>query len=395
MISRHKTKPEEIMSDKIKVMTIFGTRPEAIKMAPLVLELQKNPEIESIVCVSAQHRQMLDQVLDIFKIRPDYDLDVMRDRQTLTSITSSVLQGMDAVLKEAGPDIVLVHGDTTTAFTAALAAFYNQIPIGHVEAGLRTFDKYSPFPEEMNRQQISCLADLHFAPTENNRQNLYNESITDHIFITGNTVIDALSYTVQKGYIFETKELQEIDFDRKRVILVTAHRRENLGTPLENICLAIQKIASEFSDVEVIYPVHLNPAVRNTVFDLLGGIKNVHLIDPVSVVELHNIMQKSYMVMTDSGGLQEEAPSLGLPVLVLRNETERPEAVKAGTVKVAGVDSDRIYELAKTLLTDQTEYNKMAHAVNPYGDGQASKRIIEAILYYFQKTKTPPADFIA
>lgn len=374
--------------DKIKVMTVFGTRPEAIKMAPLVKELEKNPQIESIVCVTAQHRQMLDQVLEIFDIKPDYDLDIMKDRQTLIGITTKVLEGLDGVLKEAKPDIVLVHGDTSTTFVGALAAFYNQIPVGHVEAGLRTYDKYSPFPEEMNRCLTGRIADLHFSPTISNRNNLIKENISDDdIFITGNTVIDALKTTVSADYKL-CASMDNVDFS-KRVILVTAHRRENLGEPLENICRALKRIVTEFEDVELVYPVHLNPAVRETVNKYLSGMDRVHLIDPIDVRDMHNAMDRSYMIMTDSGGLQEEAPSLGKPVLVLRNETERPEAVEAGTVKIAGVNEEVIYEMAKKILTDKNEYDKMARAVNPYGDGEASRRTVEAILYHFGKGEKP------
>ena len=374
--------------DKIKVMTVFGTRPEAIKMAPLVKELEKNPQIESVVCVTAQHRQMLDQVLEIFDIKPDYDLDIMKDRQTLIGITTKVLEGLDGVLKEAKPDIVLVHGDTSTTFVGALAAFYNQIPVGHVEAGLRTYDKYSPFPEEMNRCLTGRIADLHFSPTISNRNNLVKENVSDDdIFITGNTVIDALKTTVSADYEL-CESMKDVDFG-KRVILVTAHRRENLGEPLENICRALKRIVTDFPDVELVYPVHLNPAVRETVNKYLAGMDRVHLIDPIDVRDMHNAMDRSYMIMTDSGGLQEEAPSLGKPVLVLRNETERPEAVEAGTVKVAGVDEEVIYSMAHKLLTDENEYNSMAHAVNPYGDGEASRRTVEAILYHFGKGEKP------
>ncbi len=373
---------------KIKVMTVFGTRPEAIKMAPLVKELEKNDKIESIVCVTAQHRQMLDQVLAIFDIKPDYDLDIMKDRQTLISITTNVLQGLDEVLKKAKPDIVLVHGDTSTTFVGALAAFYNQIPVGHVEAGLRTYDKYSPFPEEMNRCLTGRIADLHFSPTISNRNNLIKEAIDDKdIYITGNTVIDALKTTVSKDYKL-CASMNAVDFS-KRVILVTAHRRENLGEPLENICRALKRIVTDFPDVELVYPVHLNPAVRETVNKYLAGMERVHLIDPIDVRDMHNAMDRSFMIMTDSGGLQEEAPSLGKPVLVLRNETERPEAVEAGTVKVAGVCEDVIYDMAKKLLTDENEYESMAHAVNPYGDGEASRRTVEAILYHFGAGERP------
>ncbi len=369
--------------EKIKVMTVFGTRPEAIKMAPLVHELEKNENIESIVCVTAQHRQMLDQVLEIFNIKPDYDLDIMKQRQTLTTITTSALEGLEGVIKEAQPDIVLVHGDTTTSFVGALAAFYNQVPVGHVEAGLRTFDKYSPFPEEMNRNLTGRIAELHFSPTKSNKQNLLNENINEEsIFITGNTVIDAMKTTVRDDHEF-CEGLAKVNFDSKRVILVTAHRRENLGQPLRNICNALKRIVTDFPDVEIVYPVHLNPAVRETVNEILGNNPQVKLIDPVDVNDLHNAMNRSYMIMTDSGGLQEEAPSLGKPVLVLRNETERPEAIEAGTVKLAGVDEDVIYNMAHTLLTDKAEYDKMANAVNPYGDGNASRRTVEAILYHF------------
>jgi UDP-N-acetylglucosamine 2-epimerase (non-hydrolysing)/UDP-GlcNAc:undecaprenyl-phosphate GlcNAc-1-phosphate transferase len=378
---------------KIRVMTIFGTRPEAIKMAPLVNELKKNEEIETIVCVTAQHRQMLDQVLDIFKIVPDYDLNVMRERQTLSQITSSVLNGIEKVIEDAKPDIVLVHGDTTTTFAGALAAFYKQTRIGHVEAGLRTGDKYSPFPEEMNRTLVGKMADLHFCPTSNNKNNLLKENINeDGMYVTGNTVIDALKTTVNSSYEFKTEELKGVDFN-KRIILVTAHRRENLGEPMRNIFKAIKRIAEEYNDVEVVYPVHLNPAVREPANEILGNIKNVHLIAPLDVQELHNLMDRSYMVMTDSGGLQEEAPALGKPVLVLRQETERPEAVEAGTVRMAGVEEEKIYNLAKLLLDDKEEYEKMNKATNPYGDGKASMRIVEAIKFYFGVSDTPPVEF--
>lgn len=379
---------------KLKVMTVFGTRPEAIKMAPLAIELQKYDEIEPIVCVTAQHRQMLDQVLEIFGITPDYDLDIMKERQTLVGITSRVLEGLDEVIKKEKPDIVLVHGDTSTSFVAALAAFYNQVKVGHVEAGLRTYDKYSPFPEEMNRQLTGRISDLNFSPTEQNRQNLLKENVSDDIiYITGNTVIDALKTTVRDDYEFKDECLKNIDFKNRRVIIVTAHRRENLGNPLENICNALKAIVTEYKDVELVYPVHLNPAVRETVFGILGDADRVHLIDPIDVEELHNAMARSFMVMTDSGGIQEEAPALAKPVLVLRRETERPEAVKAGTVKIAGVDKDDIIRLAKELLDDKDAYNKMAHAANPYGDGEASRRTAEAILYAFGLRDKRPENF--
>ncbi len=380
--------------DKIKVMTVFGTRPEAIKMAPLVKVLEKRENIKSIVCVTAQHRQMLDQVLEFFEITPDYDLNIMKSGQTLSDITSRVMKGIEETIKEAKPDIVLVHGDTSTTFAGALGAFYCQTKVGHVEAGLRTYDKYSPFPEEMNRVLTTHLADIYFAPTNNNKDNLLKENVNpDLIYITGNTVIDAIKTTVSDNFEFSDETLKNIDYENKRVILVTAHRRENLGKPLENICRAVLAVAEEFSDVEVVYPVHLNPAVRNTAFEILGNHERIHLIDPLDVTELHNLMNKAYLVMTDSGGLQEEAPSLGKPVLVLRNETERPEAVEAGTVKIAGVDENVIKNLAFSLLSDKNEYEKMSKAANPYGDGLASERIADAILYYFGATDKKPEDF--
>ena len=380
--------------EKLKVMTVFGTRPEAIKMAPLVKVLEQREEIESVVCVTAQHRQMLDQVMDIFNIRADFDLDIMKSGQTLSDITARVMKGIEETIKAARPDIVLVHGDTTTTFAGALASFYCQTKIGHVEAGLRTYDKYSPFPEEMNRCLTTYLADLYFAPTINNENNLLKENVNpSDIYVTGNTVIDAIKHTVQPNYVFHDDTLKQIDFDNKRVILVTAHRRENLGEPLQNICRAILNAANAAEDVEVVYPVHLNPLVRNTANEILGKHSRIHLIDPLDVTELHNLMDRCYMVMTDSGGLQEEAPSLGKPVLVLRNETERPEAVTAGTVKIAGVDENHITDLAKTLLFDKTEYEKMSKAVNPYGDGLASERIADAILYAFGRKAEKPSNF--
>jgi len=328
---------------KLKVMTVFGTRPEAIKMAPLVKELEKYENIDSKVCVTAQHRQMLDQVLEIFDIVPDFDLNIMKDRQTLLGITTRGLEGLSEVFERENPDIVLVHGDTTTTFIGSLAAFYNKIAVGHVEAGLRTYDKYSPFPEEMNRKLTGTIADIHFAPTNSNKENLLKENISENdIYITGNTVIDALKTTVNEDYIFENEDLREINFSQKRVIAVTAHRRENLGEPLEHICTALKMLADKYEDVEVVYPVHLNPAVQEVAERILGTHERVHLIQPVDVQEMHNLMDRAYMVMTDSGGLQEEAPSLGKPVLVLRNETERPEAVTAGTVMLAGTDTDTI-----------------------------------------------------
>ncbi len=368
----------------IKVFTVFGTRPEAIKMAPLVLELEKTEGIQSVVCVTAQHRQMLDQVLEIFGIVPDYDLDIMRERQSLAGITKRALEGICEILEKEKPDIVLVHGDTTTTFAGALAAFYSGVQVGHVEAGLRTYDKWSPFPEEMNRRMTGVLSDMHFSPTTANRENLLREGVAeDKIYITGNTVIDALKTTVKENYVFSDPVLKTLPWKEKRVVLMTAHRRENLGRPLYNIMRAVRRIAADFADVEVVYPVHLNPAVQNVAKEVLGDMENVHLIAPLDVQELHNAMNAAYMILTDSGGLQEEAPSLGKPVLVLRTETERPEAVAAGTVKVVGVSEDVIYEEAKTLLCDKEAYEKMAKAVNPYGDGQASKRIVDAILEHF------------
>lgn len=379
----------------IKVMTVFGTRPEAIKMAPLIKELESCPEIQSIVAVTAQHRQMLDQVLDIFGIKPDYDLNIMQAGQTLADITTRALNGLDSVIKEAKPDIILVHGDTSTTFAGALAAFYNQVKIGHVEAGLRTYDNYSPYPEEMNRKLTGAMTDYHFSPTISNKNNLLKENIKeDSIYITGNTVIDALKTTVREDYKFKDETLASLDFENSKVILVTAHRRENLGKPLEDICTALKTIVENNPDVKLVYPMHLNPKVRNTATSILGELDRVHLIEPLSVEELHNAMHRAYMIMTDSGGLQEEAPSLGKPVIVLRNETERPEAVEAGTVLMGGVDKDVIIQKAQMLLSDKDAYEKIARTANPYGDGNASKRIVDAILYAFGKTDVRPKDLI-
>lgn len=373
-----------VLTKKWKVMTIFGTRPEAIKMAPLVLELQKYPkQIESIVTVTAQHRQMLDQVLETFSITPNYDLNIMKDRQTLIDVTTNALQGLDKVMKEAQPDIVLVHGDTATTFIASLAAFYNQIAIGHVEAGLRTWNKYSPYPEEMNRQLTGVMADLHFAPTEVSKKNLLDENKNPAtIFVTGNTAIDALATTVSEHYSHPV--LDKIGEDR--MILLTAHRRENLGEPMRHMFKAITRILAEHEDVQVVYPVHMNPAVREIANEILGNNKRVHLIEPLEVFDFHNFAANSYMILTDSGGVQEEAPSLGKPVLVLRDTTERPEGIAAGTLKLAGTEEETIYALAKELLTDNNAYEAMAKASNPYGDGHASKRIVEALLGFLQKT---------
>ncbi len=363
----------------MKVMSVFGTRPEAIKMCPLVKELEKDPAIKSIVCLTGQHKEMLQQVVDIFKINISYNLDIMRPQQTLTTITVDILKKIEEVLKREKPDIVLVHGDTTTSFVAALASFYQQIPVGHVEAGLRTFNKYSPYPEEMNRCLTGRIAEYHFAPTKNNQKNLQSEGISNHIYVTGNTVIDAFKTTVKDNYCFKRQELNQIDFNMKRCVLLTAHRRENIGVPLENICEAVAELAKEDKNIEFIYPVHLNPVVKNTAERILGNIDNVHLLEPLDVEDMHNVMSRCYLVMTDSGGLQEEAPSLGVPVLVLRTETERPEAVEAGTVKVIGVDKEKIYQNVRIVLDDKEVYEKMAHAVNPYGDGHASEKIIKIL----------------
>lgn len=370
---------------KIKVMTVFGTRPEAIKMAPIVLELQKHPDkITPVVAVTAQHREMLDQVLGLFDITPDHDLDIMAQGQTLFDITSKAMMGLDKVLEEEKPDIVLVHGDTTTTFAGALAAYYHQTTVGHVEAGLRTHDKYSPFPEEMNRKLTGCIADLNFAPTETSEGNLLAENVKpESIFVTGNTVIDALHHTVKDDFQFEDELLQNIDFKSKRIILVTTHRRENLGEPMRHVYKALRQLTEEFDDVEVVFPVHKNPKVREVVREELGGLEKVHLIDPLDYEPFANLMHKAHLILTDSGGVQEEAPALGKPVLVLRDTTERPEAVAAGTVKLIGTDRDVVYNEAKTLLTDEKAYSRMAESVNPYGDGKASQRIIQAILYHY------------
>ncbi|HYK74520.1 MAG TPA: UDP-N-acetylglucosamine 2-epimerase (non-hydrolyzing) [Pseudoneobacillus sp.] len=380
------------MNRPIKVMTIFGTRPEAIKMAPLVLELNKHPEhFESIVTVTAQHRQMLDQVLNIFEITPDHDLNIMKDRQTLVDVTTRGLEGLDKVMKEVKPDIVLVHGDTTTTFIASLAAYYNQIVVGHVEAGLRTWNKYSPFPEEMNRQLTGVMADLHFAPTAMSAENLLRENKQkENIFVTGNTAIDALKTTVKDEYHHEV--LDKIGNDR--LILLTAHRRENLGEPMRNMFRAIKRIVEEQPDVQVVYPVHLNPVVREIAAEILGDDPRIQLIEPLDVIDFHNFASRAYLILTDSGGVQEEAPSLGVPVLVLRDTTERPEGIEAGTLKLAGVDEQTIYNLATELLTDRQAYEKMAKATNPYGDGNASSRIGEAIRFYFKQLEERPEDYL-
>lgn len=367
---------------RIKVMSIFGTRPEAIKMAPLVKELEKRPEIESIVCVTAQHREMLDQVLATFQITPDYDLNMMKQGQTLSDITTRALTGIDGVLKEAKPDIVLVHGDTSTTFAGALAAFYNQIAIGHVEAGLRTYDKYSPYPEEMNRQMVDCMTDMFFAPTELSRENLLKENIPDaKIYVTGNTVIDAMSTTVDEDYTHP--ELDWLNGDQ--LILLTAHRRENLGEPMKNIFRGIRKVLDEVPGYKVIYPIHKNPLVRAAADEIFGDCDRVKLIEPLEVFDFHNFQNKAHIILSDSGGIQEEAPSLGKPVLVLRNTTERPEGIAAGTLKLVGTDADVIYRETLRLLTDSAEYDRMSKASNPYGDGHASERIVDAIIEKFKK----------
>lgn len=377
----------------VTVMTIFGTRPEAIKMAPLALELQKRPGIRALCCVTAQHREMLDSVLEIFKLKPDYDLNIMQPRQTLSTITSKCLTGMDDVLNEAKPDLVLVHGDTSTTFAGALAAFYHQIPVGHVEAGLRTYDKWSPFPEEMNRKMVGAIADLHFCPTVANQKNLQRENITQGVFLTGNTVIDALQTTVVKGFTFAEDILNNLDYENRKVILVTCHRRENYGQPMTNIMTALRRIADAFPEVELVYPVHLSPVVQEAAHKYLDNHPRIHLIAPLAVDEMHNLMARCHLVMTDSGGLQEEAPALGKPVLVLRKETERPEAVEAGTVKLAGVEEEVIFSMASELLTNPAAYQAMAHAVNPYGDGQACRRIADAIEWHFGLRSEAPDPF--
>ena len=382
---------------KIKVMTVFGTRPEAIKMAPVVLELKKYPDlITPIVAVTAQHRDMLDQVLNLFNIKPDYDLNIMAQGQTLFDITTKAMNGLNEVLSKEIPDIVLVHGDTTTTFAGALAAYYHETAVGHVEAGLRTYNKYSPFPEEMNRKLTGAIADLHFAPTDTASGNLKAEGTKeDKIFVTGNTVIDALHKTVTDDFKFDDEKLENIDYENKRIILVTTHRRENLGEPMRHVYKALKDIVNEFDDVEIVFPVHKNPKVREVVNEELGNIEAVHLIDPLDYEPFANLMHRAFLVLTDSGGIQEEAPSLGKPVLVLRDTTERPEAVKAGTVKLIGTERQKVYEETKYLLTDHDEYQRMANTCNPYGDGKASKRIIEAILYHYGLSQEKPDSFIA
>jgi len=361
----------------IKVMTVFGTRPEAIKMAPLVKELKKRKEIQCIVCVTAQHREMLDQVLQTFEIVPDYDLNIMKQGQTLSDITARALKGLEEVITKEMPDIVLVHGDTTTTFAGALAAYYSGVAIGHVEAGLRTWNKYSPYPEEMNRQMVGVLADMHFAPTENSKQSLLREGKKEEtIYVTGNTAIDALATTVKENYTHPVLEW----VGNHKLILITAHRRENLGEPMRGMFKAIKRIVEEFPDVRAVYPVHLNPKVRAVAEEVLGNNQNIQLIEPLEVIDFHNFMHAAHIILTDSGGIQEEAPALGKPVLVLRDTTERPEGIEAGTLKLAGTNEEVIYEMTKELLMSDAEYAKMSKATNPYGNGTASKQIADAII---------------
>jgi UDP-N-acetylglucosamine 2-epimerase (non-hydrolysing) len=374
--------------ERVRILTVFGTRPEAIKMAPLVKALERAEEvIDSKVCVTAQHRQMLDQVLDIFQIQPDFDLDIMEERQTLTGISVKALKGLEEVITQVKPHIVLVHGDTTTTFVAALAAFYQQVAVGHVEAGLRTFDKYSPFPEEMNRQLTGVLADLHFAPTQASAENLLRENKPEErIFVTGNTAIDAMAYTVKENYKHPILDQMAKD---QRLVFMTAHRRENIGDKMRSFFRATRRLVEEHEDIVLVYPVHLNPAVQEPAHEILGGHPRIHLIDPLDVVDTHNFMARSYLILTDSGGIQEEAPSLGVPVLVLRDTTERPEGIEAGTLKLAGTDEETVYRLADHLLRDEIAHNKMAVASNPYGDGRASERIVQAVLHHFTGAPRP------
>lgn len=377
---------------KVKVMTVFGTRPEAIKMAPLVLKLKQNSDrFETVTVVTAQHREMLDSVLEIFKIKPDYDMNIMKERQTLSGITGLVLKMLDDIIEKEEPDIILVHGDTTTTFSASLSAFYHQTTIGHVEAGLRTWNKYSPWPEEMNRQMTDDLADLYFAPTDKSKENLLKENHHEKgIFVTGNTAIDALKSTVHKDYHHDVLDI--ID-PNKKMILVTMHRRENQGEPMKQVFRAMKKVVEKHDDIELIYPVHLNPVVQETAKEILGNVERVHLIEPLDVLDFHNMASRSYFIMTDSGGVQEEAPSLGKPVLVLRDTTERPEGVEAGTLKLVGTDEEVVEREMSNLIENKAEYDKMANAKNPYGDGNASDRILDAISYYFKQTDQRPNEF--
>ncbi len=381
--------------DMLKVLVVFGTRPEAIKMASLVKELEKHPaKIRCRVAVTAQHREMLDQVLELFQIKPAYDLNIMLPSQTLYEITTRALTGLDEILDREKPDIVLVHGDTTTTFVAALAAFYRQIKVGHVEAGLRTRNKYSPFPEEMNRKLTGALADIHFAPTVTAKANLIKEGVDPaSILVTGNTVIDALLSVVKENYVFHDPLLNTIDYEKKRVLVVTTHRRENLGEPMRNVYLALQAVVEKYHDVEVVFPVHKNPQVRHMVESVLGGMPRVHLIDPLEYAPFANLMNRAYLILTDSGGLQEEAPSLGKPVMVLRDTTERPEAIEAGTVRMVGTKKDAIFKTCRELLENSAEYRKMAAAVNPYGDGRACARIVSGLKYFSGLSGNKPKEF--
>ena len=377
----------------LKVMSVFGTRPEAIKMAPLVMELGRREGIESICCLTGQHREMLDSVMQAFRLEAQFDLNIMERQQTLSSITTKTILGMDRVIEQAKPDLILVHGDTSTTFAGALAAFYHKIPVGHVEAGLRTYDRYSPFPEEMNRTLTADIAALHFSPTAANAENLRAEGIRGEIFVTGNTAIDAMKTTVREEFTFDEPLLNELDFGARRVIAVTCHRRENYGQPMENIMRAIRETVDRHPDTEAVYPVHLSPAVRECAHKYLSGHPRIHLIEPLDVLQMHNLLSRCCLVMTDSGGLQEEAPALGRPVLVMRRETERPEAIRAGTAKLAGVEYDSILSMACELLDDPEAYRRMARAVNPYGDGNACSRIAQAIEWHFGLCQDRPADF--
>ncbi|HHT04868.1 MAG TPA: UDP-N-acetylglucosamine 2-epimerase (non-hydrolyzing) [Hydrogenispora sp.] len=377
-----------------KIMPVFGTRPEAIKMAPLIKALEEKENIETITIVTAQHREMLDQVLKLFKIKPVYDLNIMKPGQSLTEIMTGVLAGIEEIISQEKPDLVLVHGDTSTTFASSLAAFYQKIPVGHVEAGLRTYSKYSPYPEEMNRKLTGCLADLHFAPTQTAKEALLKEGVpAGQIYVTGNTVIDALLQTVNKGYVFKNAILKQLDFDNKRIILITAHRRENIGERMEQIFQAVKVLVEQHDDIEVVYPVHLNPLVQERAQKIFGDIERVRMIPPLTYEEFVNLMDRCYLVLTDSGGLQEEAPALGKPVLVLRDTTERPEAVIAGTVRLVGTDQERIVAESTLLLTDPVVYQRMSTAINPYGDGKAAERICQAILYYFRLNPTRPEEY--
>ena len=380
--------------DKIKVISVFGTRPEASKMCPIIKVLEKSPYISSSVLVTAQHRFMLDQMLDVFKVLPDFDLDIMTPRQTSEAIMLKVLDGLCEILRKEKPDMILVHGDTTTTFAAALAGFYCGVKVGHVEAGLRSYNKLEPYPEEMNRTLVTRLADINFAPTTLSKMNLMKENIEENtIYVTGNTAVDCIKYSVLDDHVFENEILRTIDFENKIVITMTAHRGENLGEPLENICKAVKRIVLEHSNVEVVYAVHLNPAVQDTARSILGNVENVHLIDPPNMVDMHNLMRKSAFILTDSGGLQEEAPAMKKPVVVLRNVTERPEGLLAGTLVLAGTDENQIFDVVTELITNEHSYNKMANAKNPYGDGNASERILNGILHYFGVISQRPIDF--